>query len=310
MAEASVKKSFKVVPPGKKKCIWMEAGVVSYKLCDHNFDCQTCSYDQGMQLKVSRQRASLAAVPVAAPLPDEFTPTWVEKEMQLPAHRRRCRYMVTGEVDRKICANAYECGNCAFDQMMQDRQQPSQLPVQAHASVGGFELAEGVYYHDGHTWARPEYGGRVRVGLDDFARKLVGRLRQLSIPEVGQAVKQGEAAMELQRNGSRVRALAPVDGIVTHVNYEVLNNPSLIQESPYEGGWLFIIEPTRLRKNLKNLYFGEEAQSYLEEERERLFARVHEDDRIAADGGPSMDDITGDLKDEDWSTLVKEFLRS
>jgi hypothetical protein len=84
----------------------------------------------------------------------------------------------------------------------------------------------------------------------------------------------------------------------------------LIQESPYEGGWLFIIEPTRLRKNLKNLYFGEEAQSYLEEERERLFARVHEDDRIAADGGPSMDDITGDLEDEDWSTLVKEFLRS
>jgi hypothetical protein len=123
-------------------------------------------------------------------------------------------------------------------------------------------------------------------------------------------VKQGEAVVELQRNGSRVSALAPVDGIVAHVNYEVLNNPGLIQKSPYEAGWILIIEPTRLRKNLKNLYFGEEAETYLQEERERLFARVHEDDRIAADGGPSMDDITRDLKDEDWSTLVKEFLRS
>ena len=80
MAKASKKTSYKVVPPGKKKCIWMEAGVVSYKLCDNNFDCQTCSYDHAMQRKVSRERASMPTVPqVAGPIPEEFTPTWVEQ---------------------------------------------------------------------------------------------------------------------------------------------------------------------------------------------------------------------------------------
>lgn len=310
MAEITKKTSFKVVPPGKQKCIWMEAGVVSYKLCDNNFDCQTCSYDHAMQLKVARQRATLpTASPVAEPLPEEFTPTWVEQMMRLPAHRRKCRYMLTGEVERKICPNAYECGNCDFDQMMQERLQPAVLAAQASTVVGGFELVEGLYYHEGHTWARPEYGGRVRIGLDDFARKLVGRLAQLSVPGVGKAVKQGEAAFELRRNGIGVRALAPVNGIVTHVNYDLLEDPDLLQESPYEKGWIFIVEPTRLRKDLKNLYFGEEAERYLEDERERLFARVHKEAQITADGGPSVDDISKELKAKEWLELVSEFLR-
>ena len=311
MAEASKKKSFKVVPPGKKKCIWMEAEVVSYKLCDHNFDCQTCSYDHAMQRKVARQRAAMPAVPhVAEPISEEFTPTWVEQMMRLPAHRRKCRYMLTGDVDRKICPNAYECGNCAFDQMMQDRLEPAVLPAQLAKLEGGFELAEGLYYHEGHTWARPEHGGRVRIGLDDFARRLVGRLARVSVPGVGQSVKQGEATIDLQRNGIRVRAVAPVDGIVTHVNYDLLEDPDLLQGSPYENGWIMIVEPTRLRKNLKDLYFGEEAERYLSEEGEKLFARVQQETQIAADGGPAIDDITGDLKDEDWSKVVSEFLRS
>ena len=311
MAEATKQTSFKVVPPGKQKCIWMEAGVVSYKLCDNNYDCQTCSYDHAMQLKVARQRANLpSAAHIAEPLPEEFTPTWVEQMMLLPADRRKCRYMLTGEVDRKICPNAYECGNCAFDQMMQERLQAAELPAQAYKMVGGFELAEGFYYHEGHTWARPEYGGRVRIGLDDLARKLVGRLSKLSVPGVGQAVKQGEAGFDLQRNGSRVRALSPVDGIVTHVNYELLEDPALLQQSPYEKGWIMIVEPTRLRKNLKSLYFGEAAETYLEEERERLVARVHQEIQIAADGGVSLDDITIDLKEGEWTRLVSEFLRS
>ena len=54
------RESMKIVPPGKKKCVWMEAGVVSYKLCDNNYDCPTCVYDQGMQLKVAKQSQAAA----------------------------------------------------------------------------------------------------------------------------------------------------------------------------------------------------------------------------------------------------------
>ena len=310
MAATSKRTSLKIVPPGKKKCVWMEAGVVSYKLCDNNYDCSTCVYDHGMQLKVSRQKETATGAASIEMVPDKFTTTWVEKMMLLPASQRKCRYMITGEVGRKICPNAYECGNCSFDQMMQERQQAEPIAVHGGNRVAGFEMAEGIYYHEGHTWARPEYGGRVRVGLDDFAQKLMVNLSRIELPSVGSEVKQGEAGIQVRRNGDMAKVLSPIDGIVTFTNDELMEHPELINESPYEKGWLFIIEPTKLRKNLKGLFYEEEAEKFVSEESERLFAMANEDMRMAADGGVSVDDIFEGLESKNWAKFVKTFLRS
>jgi glycine cleavage system H lipoate-binding protein len=274
METRAKRESMKIVPPGKKKCVWMEAGVVSYKLCDNNYDCSTCVYDQGMQLKVARQKeaAQLATVEAST---DKFTETWVDKMMQLPASQRKCRYMITGEIGRKICPNSYECGNCSFDQMMQERLLAETLPVHSQIQVAGYKLAEDTYYHEGHTWAKTEYGGRVRVGLDDT-----------------------------------FQVLSPINGIVTHINDQLSDNPGIVNESPYEKGWLFIVEPTKLRKNLKSLHYGEEAYKYMTEERERLFAMANDDLKIAADGGVSVEDIFAELDMENRARFVKAFLRT
>lgn len=309
MTVRAKKESMKIVPPGKKKCVWMEAGVVSYKLCDNNYDCSTCVYDQGMQLKVVRQKesAQLATIETS---PDKFTQTWVEKMMQLPASQRKCRYMITGEIGRKICPNAYECGSCSFDQMMQERLLAEVLPVHAQAQVAGFEMAEDTYYHEGHTWAKPEYGGRVRVGLDDFAQKLLGRLSKIEIPNIGHEVNQGEVGFQVRRNGDMFQVLSPINGIVTHINDQLSDRPDIVNGSPYEKGWLFIVEPTKLRKNLKALHYGEEAHKYMTEERENLFSMANDDLKIAADGGYSVEDISGEFEGENWGKLVRTFLRT
>ena len=309
MKTSEKRESMKIVPPGKKKCVWMEAGVVSYKLCDNNFDCSTCSYDHAMLDKVARHKAAAVAQPIPA-APEKFNETWVDKMMQLPANRRKCRYMITGEVGRKICPNAYDCGTCSFDQMMHERMQAEILPVHARSEEGGFELAEDFYYHEGHTWAKPEYGGRVRVGLDDFAQKLVGKLGKIELPNIGQEVKQGDAGFQVRRGGEIAKVLAPIDGIVAHVNDQLTGEPHLVNESPYEKGWLFIIEPTRLRKNLKGLYYGEEAHKYINDEREKLFSMANDDLRVAADGGTAVEDISEELKGENWAKLVKTFLKT
>jgi len=309
MKATKKRESMRIVPAGKKKCVWMEAGVVSYKLCDNNFDCSTCLYDHGMQDKVARHKAA-AVMQVVPAAPDKFNETWVEKMMQLPANRRKCRYMITEEVGRKICPSAYECGTCSFDQMMQERMQVEILPVHARTQESGFELAEDFYYHEGHTWAKPEYGGRVRVGLDDFAQKLIGKLGRIELPNIGQEVKQGEVGFQVRRNGEAAKVLSPMDGIVAHVNYKLQNQPDLTNESPYEKGWLFTIEPTRLRKNLKGLYYGQEAHNFINEEREKLFAMANEDFRVAADGGVSVEDISQELEGKNWTKFIKTFLKT
>ncbi len=309
MAKAEMKESMKIVPAGKKKCVWMEAGVVSYKLCDNNYDCPTCAYDHAMQLKVARQKEAAAVQPEQA-VADKFNQTWVDKMMMLPASRRKCRYMITGEVDRKICPNAYECGTCSFDRMMQTRVQTEGLPVQTSDQVGGFKMAQGFYYNKGHVWARPEYGGRVRIGLDDFAQKLLGKLSAVETPALGHEVKKDAAGFRLKRNGEAVAGLSPVDGTVIRINDRLLDHPELINSSPYEDGWLFVVEPTRLRKNMKELLFGEEADDYMGQEMEKLMGFASEEMRLAADGGEVSDDIFDELGGEKWAKIVKTFLRS
>jgi glycine cleavage system H lipoate-binding protein len=309
METGKKRESMRIVPPGKKKCVWMEAGVVSYKLCDHNYDCSTCVYDHGMHDKVARYKEKVALQPIAA-TPDKFTETWVDKMMQLPANRRKCRYMITGEVGRKICPSAYECGTCSFDQMMQGRMQTEILPVHARSQESGFELAEDFYYHEGHTWARPEYGGRVRVGLDDFAQKLIGKLGRVELPNIGQEVKQGEVGFQVRRNGEVAKVLSPMDGIVARVNDKLRDQPDLTNESCYEKGWLFTVEPTKLRKNLKSLYYGQEARNFINEEREKLFNLANDDLQVAADGGGSVEDIFKEIEGKNWAKFVKTFLKT
>lgn len=310
MPEIAQKKSIKIVPPGKRKCVWMEAGVVSYKLCDNNYDCSTCSYDQAMQIKVARKKETAEATAYFESIPDKFTETWVDKMMHLPASQRKCRYMITGEISRKICPNSYDCGNCSFDQMMQERLQAEALPVHSRKQVAGFELVEDIYYHEGHTWARPEYGGRVRVGIDDFAERLLRKLSRVQLPDVGHEVKQGGTGFRVIKDNQNLQVLSPVSGVVTHVNHKLMDHPELISESPYEEGWLFIVEPTRLRKNLKGLYYGEEAEKYMKEERERLFSMAHDDLKIAADGGVSEEDVFEELQEKNWEKVVKAFLKA
>jgi glycine cleavage system H lipoate-binding protein len=260
-----------------------------------------------MQVKVARQKEAAVTEPLEVSA-DKFTETWVEKMMQLPASRRKCRYMITGEVGRKICPNAYECGNCSFDQMMQERMQVEALPVHALSDEGGFRVAEDTYYHEGHTWAKPEYGGRVRVGLDDFAQRLLGRVSGIDLPDLGHQVKQGEAGFRVKRNGDVVSVRSPIDGVVSRTNSRLSENPELINESPYEAGWIFIVEPTKLRKNLKGLYYGDEVHKYMGEEKERLLSMANMG--TAADGAELVDDIFKGLERKDWDKFVKTFFRT
>lgn len=308
MTDRTPRGSMRIVPADRRKCIWMEAGVVSFKLCDNNYDCPTCPYDHAMQTRVEHSQLQSPSMVLESPK-ERFTESWVQKMMQLPASRRKCRYMLTGEVSSKICPNAYECGNCSFDQMMYERLTVEVIPVRAQAQVGGFLVAEDLYYHEGHTWARPEYGGRVRVGLDDFGRRLVGRLRGAHLPPVGAEVRQGQVAFSLRRNGHTVQVLSPVDGIVVSHNEQILKDPLDVYRSPYEKGWFVVVEPTSLRKNLKSLYFGQEAHKFMESEREQLLSLVS-GVPLAADGGVAVEDLFEELEEDSWIRAVKSLLRS
>jgi glycine cleavage system H lipoate-binding protein len=296
----------KMVPEGENKCIWMEAGVVSYKLCNNQYNCMSCNFDQGMARKAKEERLKVQETDQDKPRIEE----WTKKFLELPASQRKCRYMLMGATSFKLCPNAFQCGDCAYDQMMQDRIPPTiPLKVGEAPLVLGFQVPDNFYYHRGHGWAHNEYAGRIRVGLDDFSTRLMGKVDELQLPRVGQKVSQGSPTLSLKRKGKVVEGLSPINGVVTHVNSDAYAHPEVVNHAPYEEGWLFLVEPLESKSNLKSLLYGEEAQNWINDEAERLLGEIHTSiGPTAFDGGLPAPDMSAALKGKKWRELVRSFL--
>ena len=173
--------------------------------------------------------------------------------------------------------------------------------------VGGFELAPGVSYHAGHTWAAKETRNIVRVGLDDFAVRLLGSVDHLDLPARGRWLRQGEKGWTMGRGNHRFEMLSPIEGEVVDVNQEVLDDPSLIQKDPYGVGWLVAVNSPAADSNLKNLLHGRLAQQSLEASWETFRGHVIPSAGVhLQDGGHAIPDLLSVLPEESWEKVVRE----
>jgi glycine cleavage system H lipoate-binding protein len=282
----------------------MKGGVVNFRRCDNDFDCNSCPFDKGMRkaMGVDKEIASADA-----------SPQWVSLlQQRYPGGARPCRHALTGRIDApKICPQNYECYHCAFDQMLDEMDLVSEVVAPAYRLASGYKMADGYYYHLGHTWTRFEHGGRVRVGFDDFAVKVFGIARRLDLPPLGEAVQQGRVGWTFARNGHEAAVLAPVTGKVLALNYDALNHPEIVGADPYHSGWLLILEPAMPKRNLKGLFFDHESLVWMEKEVEKLMALLGpEYERLAATGSQPIADVFGQFPEIGWDRLVKRFLRS
>ncbi len=96
-------------------------------------------------------------------------------------------------------------------------------------------------YTVSHEWVALE-GKVATVGVTDFAQKELGDIVYIELPKVGQVFKMGEETCVLESTKAAADTYAPVSGKVVAVNETVAKNPSLINRSAEEGGWLFKIE--------------------------------------------------------------------
>jgi glycine cleavage system H lipoate-binding protein len=179
------------------------------------------------------------------------------------------------------------------------------------AMVAGFQVPENVRYHAGHTWALSESRELVRVGIDDFASKLVGRIESIALPQRGRWVRQGQKIWTIFRDGKSVDMVSPIEGTVTAINDAVLQNPELARKDPYGDGWLLTVQAPDLKINFRNLMGGTLARLWTESSALKLRSRMPMlAGAVAQDGGVAVDDITANMPDEDWATLTKEFFLS
>ncbi len=177
------------------------------------------------------------------------------------------------------------------------------------AWVAGFQLPEALHYHRGHTWALPEDDGTVRVGLDDFGRRLLGSANGIQTPEPGAWLSQGERGAAVRVDGREAELVSPIEGEVVMVNPELGARPQLVTDDPYGRGWLFKVRPSNLSSNLRNLMSGSLARRFTEDSREALDMRLMAlSGSVLQDGGEPVADFALHLPTEEWRRLVGEFL--
>jgi glycine cleavage system H lipoate-binding protein len=185
------------------------------------------------------------------------------------------------------------------------------LPKMAPGLVGGFQVPENLRYHPGHTWALSEGPSLVRIGMDDFASKLTGKVERITLPQRGQWIRQGQKVWTLHRDGAAVDMVSPIEGSVADVNDAIARNPELATKDPYGEGWLLTVQSPDAKTNFRNLLGGALARWWTEESSGRLQRKMPMfAGALAQDGGMAVDNLAAHIPDQDWATLTKEFFLS
>ena len=118
--------------------------------------------------------------------------------------------------------------------------------------VENYEVPEGLYYSKDFEWIKIE-GEQVRMGITDYAQKQLREIVYAELPEAGTEVQQNEPYGTLESVKAVSDLVAAISGMVQEVNAEVQSKPEILNEDPYEKGWLVIVKPENLQVELANL---------------------------------------------------------
>ena len=122
---------------------------------------------------------------------------------------------------------------------------------------------EDLKYSEEHEWVRIESDGSAVVGITDFAAESLGDVVFVELPEAGSELVQFEKMGEIESVKAVSDLYSPVSGTITERNDAVIDSPELVNDSPYDSGWMLRV---RLADSgqLDNLMSGAEYQAMLE----------------------------------------------
>lgn len=175
----------------------------------------------------------------------------------------------------------------------------------------GFEVPEGYCFHPGHMWVMKESIDDARVGVDKFVTNLMGKIDHIDVCGANRWVRQGQKIITLTSNGTSVDLLSPVEGVVTAINDDVLQDPSLVTNDPYENGWIAMVKSPDLKVNQRNLIQGSMVAPWMHNSVTRLNAMLAGPaPALAQDGGHPINSLLPKLTPELQQQVVKEFFLS
>ena len=105
------------------------------------------------------------------------------------------------------------------------------------------DFPEELKYSKEHIWVRVE-GNKAVIGITDYAQMELGKITAVELPGIGDELDQEDSFGSVEARKTVAELYAPLSGQVLEVNEELLDSPELLNEDPYDSGWLALISIT------------------------------------------------------------------
>lgn len=145
-----------------------------------------------------------------------------------------------------------------------------------NVNIGEFIIPGGVFISEGHTWAAVSQDGDVKIGIDDFAQKLVGNIDDLDFPNLGMTVEKGQPLFRIKQGKRSIQFNSPISGYVSKVNADLGDDVSALKYTTYDKNWICVIDANKLDSELPQLKIGKNAVSFYQDEIDRYITKIKE----------------------------------
>ncbi|MDT3696097.1 MAG: response regulator [Ignavibacterium sp.] len=186
------------------------------------------------------------------------------------------------------------------------------LPASDDFIQGEFSIPGGVFIAKNHTWVSMNQEGIAKVGIDDFALKLIGKISSLELPNLGMTIKAGQPLFTIKQGNRTVTFNSPVSGKVAQVNTLLQDNLDSLDITPYERNWVCALDAENLDSEIKEMTIGKSAVSFFQDDIEKfkvmfmdLLKSEKKSDEYLEDG--LFIGQLADLTDVNWNKIIAEF---
>ena len=209
---------------------------------------------------------------------------------------------------------------CVGIELLRDRaKKRSTVAAAAQAPADRFLLPKGFFISKAHTWVELTFSGEARVGIDDFAQKVIGTIERIEVAELGSEIKKGDTLVTV-RHGNRLLSVpAPITGTVLTVNESLVDSPNRLHQDPYIAGWVAVIAPKNISAELHFLAIADDAAKWLRKEVSRFRDFIKLQSQIGMpvpagatmlDGGVPLNGVLEQFNENTWNAFQKEFLKA